>query len=129
MSDLQTVTELAAELGVTARAIRFYEKKDLIAPRRLGWTRVYTRRDRARLILILRGKRLGFSLREIKEWIDLYDADPDHIEQFTLLAEKVGDRIGALERQRRDIEATLKELRVVLSQARDHLNRHSRKSA
>ena len=129
MSDLQTITELAADLGVTPRAIRFYEKKGLLAPQRVGRTRAYTRRDRTRLILILRGKRLGFSLREIKEWIDLYDADPDHIEQFTLLARKLGDRIGALERQRHDIEATLKELREILGHAQDHLNRHARKSA
>ncbi|MBV9755883.1 MAG: MerR family transcriptional regulator, partial [Alphaproteobacteria bacterium] len=66
-----TVTQLSAELGVTPRAIRFYETKGLLAPRRAGTTRVYTHRDRARLILILRGKRLGFSLREIKEYLEL----------------------------------------------------------
>ena len=129
MSDLQTVTELAADLGVTPRAIRFYEKKGLIAPQRAGRTRVYARRDRARLTLILRGKRLGFSLREIKEWIDLYDADPNQIEQVTHLARKVGDRIAVLEQQRADIEATLKELRQILSEARKHLSEHTLKSA
>ena len=129
MSELQTVTELAADLGVTPRAIRFYEKKGLIAPQRAGRNRVYTRRDRARLILILRGKRLGFSLREIKEWIDLYDADSGQVEQVTLLARKIGDRIAGLEQQGRDIEATLKELREILAQAQDHLNQHARKSA
>ena len=73
---LFTVGELAAELEVTPRALRFYEDRGLIQPRRAGQNRIYTRRDRARLILILRGKRLGFSLAEIKEWLDLYDADP-----------------------------------------------------
>lgn len=129
MSDLQTVTELAADLGVTPRAIRFYEKKGLIAPQRVGRTRVYARRDRARLTLILRGKRLGFSLRELKEWIDLYDADPNQIEQVTHLIRKVTDRIAMLEQQRADIEATLKELRQILSEAREHLNEHTLKSA
>lgn len=72
---LYTVTELAAELGMTARAIRFYEDKGLITPQRAGTTRVYSSRDRARMILILRGKRLGFSLGTIREYLDLYDAD------------------------------------------------------
>ncbi len=75
---LYSVSQLARQLGVTARTIRFYEDKHLINPQRAGTTRVYTHRDRARLVLILRGKRLGFSLREIKEFLDLYDADPQH---------------------------------------------------
>src|SRR5271170_1250244 len=75
---LFSVSQLAGQLGVTARTIRFYEDKHLISPQRAGTTRVYTPRDRARLTLILRGKRLGFSLREVKEFLDLYDAVPHH---------------------------------------------------
>lgn len=110
---LYTITELADELGVTARAIRFYETKDLIAPERVGKNRVYTVRDRARLLLILRGKRLGFSLAEVKEFLDLYDADPTQREQFLMLLRGVRRRVGELERQRRDLDLTLEELRAV----------------
>src|SRR5919112_4739402 len=83
--DLLTVNQLAEELGVTPRAIRFYEAKGLIAPRRAGTTRVFDRRDRARLLLVLRGKRLGFSLAEIREFLDLYDADHSQHSQLSLL--------------------------------------------
>jgi DNA-binding transcriptional MerR regulator len=121
MQKLYSVTELAEELGVTPRALRFYEDKGLVAPRRAGTTRVYTPRDRGRLALILRGKRLGFSLREIGEWLDLYDADPNQGEQMRLLVAKVHERIAGLERQRDDLEATLKELREIERAARRHL--------
>ena len=70
MQDLYTVTELAEQLGTTPRALRFYEDKGLVSPRRAGTTRIYTHRDRGRLALILRGKRLGFTLREIRERLD-----------------------------------------------------------
>lgn len=129
MTDLQTITELATELGMTPRAIRFYEKKGLVSPQRVGRTRAYTRRDRGRLILIMRGKRLGFSLREIKNWLDLYDADPSHVTQAHAAAEKIAVRIAALEQQRKDISATLKELHDVLAHAKHYLEQHDRKSA
>src|ERR1700756_4709300 len=93
---LYTVTELARELGVTARAVRFYEDKGLIAPHRVGTTRVFTPRDRARMILILRGKRLGFRLSEIAEYLDLYDTDATHRAQLKMLLEKVCDRLTRL---------------------------------
>jgi DNA-binding transcriptional MerR regulator len=112
-----TVTQLSAELGVTPRAIRFYETKSLLAPRRAGTTRVYTHRDRARLILILRGKRLGFSLREIKEYLDLYDVDHTQREQLRMLLGAVRKRIARLEDQRAALEDTLRELRDVEGQA------------
>ncbi len=118
---LYTVTELARDLGITARAIRFYEDKGLIKPQRAGNTRVYTHRDRGRLILILRGKRLGFSLREISEWLDLYDGDRDQVEQARVIASRVEDRIDQLEQQRRDIDATLIELREIREMAHAHL--------
>jgi len=105
-----TVTELAEELGTTPRAIRFYETKGLIKPKRAGSTRIYTHKDRARLLLILRGKRLGFSLADIKEYLDLYVLDTTQTEQILLLREKVRKRVSELERQREDLETTLTEL-------------------
>ena len=113
-----TVTQLARELGITARTIRFYEDKGLISPQRAGSTRVYTARDRARMILILRGKRLGFSLREIKEYLDLYDVDPTHAKQLRLLLTSVHSRITRLEDQRVALDQTLEELREVEAQAK-----------
>ena len=122
MRKLYSVTELAEELGVTPRALRFYEDKGLVTPQRAGTTRVYTHRDRGRLALILRGKRLGFSLREIGEWLDLYDADPAQAAQMRVLVGKVHERIAVLERQRDDLEATLSELREIERAARRHLD-------
>ena len=116
-ADLFTVNQLAEELGVTARAIRFYEAKGLIAPQRAGTMRVFTRRDRARLQLVLRGIRLGFSLAEVREYLDLYDADRSQREQVRLLLGKVQDRIARLEGQRRDLEQALRELRDIERQA------------
>ncbi|MDE8345110.1 MAG: MerR family DNA-binding transcriptional regulator [Acidocella sp.] len=107
---LYSVSQLARQLGVTARTIRFYEDKNLITPQRAGTTRVYTHRDRARLALILRGKRLGFSLREIKEFLDLYDADPQHHLQLRQLLIAVRKRITKLKEQRSAIEESLTEL-------------------
>ncbi|TDH58643.1 MerR family DNA-binding transcriptional regulator [Dankookia rubra] len=117
MSELFTVNQLAEEFGVTPRAIRFYEVKGLIAPRRAGTTRVFDRRDRARLLLVLRGKRLGFSLAEIREFLDLYDADHTQHSQINLLLARVRQRIAELEQQRRDLDQTLGELRLVESEA------------
>jgi DNA-binding transcriptional MerR regulator len=116
--ELFTINQLAEELGVTQRALRFYEAKGLIAPRRVGTMRVFTRRDRARLRLVLRGIRLGFSLAEVREYLDLYDADPTQREQVRLLLGKVAARIEALEAQRRDLEQALAELRGIEAQAR-----------
>jgi DNA-binding transcriptional MerR regulator len=107
---LYSVSQLARQLGVTARTIRFYEDKSLITPQRAGTTRVYTHRDRARLVLILRGKRLGFSLREIKEFLDLYDADPQHHLQLRTLLASVRKRMAKLLEQRTAIEESLAEL-------------------
>ncbi|HYI83865.1 MAG TPA: MerR family DNA-binding transcriptional regulator [Acetobacteraceae bacterium] len=112
-----TVNQLAEELGITARAIRFYEAKGLIAPRRAGTTRVFDRRDRARLLLVLRGKRLGFSLASIREFLDLYDADRTQSAQLRLLLDATRERIRELERQRVDLDQTLRELREVEAEA------------
>lgn len=120
---LLTVTELAAELGVTARAIRFYEDKGLIQPGRVGATRAYTRREHARMQLILRGKRLGFSLREIKEFLDLYDVDPEHDEQKRLLLRAVRDRIRQLRAMNAALARTLDELQAIELQVSSALER------
>jgi DNA-binding transcriptional MerR regulator len=112
-----TVTQLARDLSVTPRTIRFYEDKGLITPRRAGTMRVYTKRDRARMALILRGKRLGFSLREIKDYLDLYDLDPSQSEQIRLLLKQVQDRLEMLEDQRLALEETIIELKDIEEQA------------
>jgi len=111
-----SVAELAKELGITTRTLRFYEDRGLIAPQRAGVARIYSRRDRARMILILRGKRLGFTLREIKEYFELYDVDSTHFEQLKRLAQSVSERIARLEMQRQALEETLAELVEVRDQ-------------
>ena len=116
-----SVTQLALDLGVTARTIRFYEDKDLISTRRAGNNRVYTQRDRARMILILRGKKLGFTLREIKEYLDLYDVDPTQAKQLRLLLQAVHVRIVQLEDQRVALDEALGELRDVEAQTHNAL--------
>lgn len=128
-SDLITVTQLAERLGVTARAIRFYEDKGLIKPQRLGATRVYTRREQARMKLILRGKRLGFSLREIAEFLDLYDVDTTQRTQMRALIERVQRRAADLKEQRQAITQTLAELAELEQQAQALLQSSARKSA
>ena len=116
-----TIGELAEGLGLTTRTIRFYEAKGLLAPERRGVARSYTRRDRARLLLILRGKNLGFSLDDIKEYLGLYDADPAHFAQVKLLEAKVDAHIADLNRKRGDIERTLQELQQIRTQIGAHL--------
>ncbi len=116
-----TVPELAENLGVTLRTIRFYEQKGLVAPQRAGTTRIYTRHDKARMLIILRGKRLGFTLKEIADYLDLYGADPTQAEQIKMLLTRVRDRIEALEDQRQALDVTLDELRDIEQQSIDAL--------
>ena len=110
-----TIRDLAEEFGCTHRTIRFYEDQGLLSPRREGQNRIFSPRDRARLSLILRGRRLGFTLAEIGEMLNLYDADPGHLRQLTVALEKGRARIAQLERQRADIDAALVELRELES--------------
>jgi DNA-binding transcriptional MerR regulator len=120
---LYTIGELAAEVKVTTRTIRFYESKGLIAPARRGLARCYSRRDRARLKLILRGKNLGFSLEAIAEYLKLYDADPAHIAQTQMLLKGVEEAIQSLQTKRTDLDRTLKELREIRAQCVEHLQK------
>ena len=112
-TDFYTVPELAKELNITQRAIRFYESKALLLPQRAGTTRVYSHKDRARLVLILRGKRLGFSLAEIREFLDLYHIDTDNSLQTKLLSEKVSIKINELLEQRNELDLVLAELNEI----------------
>jgi DNA-binding transcriptional MerR regulator len=123
---LYSIGDLAAELGVTHRALRLYEDQGLLAPQRIGNQRIYSPRDRARLILVLRGKRLGFSLADIREMLELYDVDPDHLEQLRLTLKKGCARIAELERQQREIALTLKELRESERYLRDLIRQRER---
>ena len=111
MAELFTIGELAAAFALSPRAIRFYEDQGLLAPERAGTQRVYSKRDRARLQLILRGKRLGFSLADIREFLDLYDADGTKRQQMAMTLERTRARIADLEQQLEDITITLAELR------------------
>jgi len=118
--DLFAIADLANEFGISTRAIRFYEAKGLLRPERVGGTRVFRRRDRARLILILRGKRLGFSLRDISDYLSLYDAH-SQTAQVNLLIQKVDERLDLLERQLVDLQTTITELREIRNLADDRL--------
>ena len=122
-----TITELSREFDVTPRAIRHYEEQGLIFPERAGQSRVYSKRDRTRLKLTLRGKRLGLSLPEIKELIDMYDTAPDQSSQLVKLVAVLAKRRAALEQQREDIEAVLAELDGFERQCRDILAGADRK--
>ena len=107
-----TIRQLCLEFGVTARALRFYEDRGLLQPDRRGQQRVFSPRDRARLQLILRGKRVGFSLAEIGDLLDLYDKDDQHAQQMAASVAQFKRRIVALEAQRVDIELSIEDLRT-----------------
>ena len=118
-----TIARIAAEFGVTHRTVRHYEDLGLISPERRGQQRVYHRRDRTRLNLILRGKRLGFPLEEIRTIIDLYDAPRGRASQLEYVLEQIDDRRADLEQRRRDLEDALKELDAFEESCRADLDR------
>ena len=107
---LYTITQLTQDFGITTRTLRFYEAQGLITPQRRGRQRLYKPADRTRLKLILRGKRLGFSLTEISEIIGMYGKAPGEAGQLQLLMRKIAERRAELEEKRNDIELTLAEL-------------------
>ncbi|QKX16351.1 MerR family DNA-binding transcriptional regulator [Microbulbifer sp. YPW1] len=110
IADSYSISELAQEFGITTRTIRFYEDKGLISPERRGQTRVYTPEDRVRLKLILRGKRLGFSLDESREIIDMYDPAHGNVDQLNRLLDRIDAKRQQLRQQQRDIEKMLAQL-------------------
>lgn len=116
-----TVSQLAEEYGVTLRTLRHYEELGLLAPQRVGATRVYHQRDRIRLELILRGKRLGFSLPEIRTIVNMYDEPPGEAGQLQYLLDQIEVRREELAQLRRDIEHTAEELDRVEARCREDL--------
>jgi len=120
-SEVFTISELAREFDITTRTIRFYEDEGLIAPERCGQKRVYNRADRTRLKLVLRGKRLGFPLGEIRRLIQLYDKPDGEIRQLDLMLEQLATSREKLVQQRKDLELQLKEFDDIELRCRDRL--------
>ena len=127
MSETFGIAELAREFAVTTRTIRFYEDKNLLSPVRQGQRRVYSLRDRVRLRLIMRGKRLGFALDEIRQMIDLYDVDPSEVTQLHHFLDKIRERQAQLIAQKHDISETLTELERIEAQCSKLLNEKQKK--
>lgn len=120
---LKGIQEVAKELGMTMRALRFYEDKGLIAPQRVGTTRIYGKREVARIRLVLRGRALGFTVREIKEFLDLYDVDPEHVEQMRRFIVRVRERLAELEQRKSALDETIAELRALERETLANLER------
>ena len=118
-----TIAQVAAELGITHRTIRYYEDLGLISPERRGTTRVFHPRDRIRLQLVLRGKRLGFPLEEIRTIVDMYDEQPGEAGQLRYLLGQIDERRAELEQRRRDVEAALAELEDLEQRCQDDLRK------
>lgn len=112
--DLMGIRDMCAAFDVTARTLRFYESKELLSPRRVGQTRLFTRRDRARLKLILRGKRFGFALEEIRELLDLYDRDDRHLTQLRKTFDLARERLAEMEARRAELDEAIADLRAEL---------------
>jgi DNA-binding transcriptional MerR regulator len=105
-----TIGDLSREFGVTLRTLRFYEDRNLLRPRRQGQNRIYSRRDRARLKLVLMGKKVGFSLGEIKDMLDLYDLKDGQVTQLRVALDRFAKQIALLRQQKQDVEQAIEEL-------------------
>jgi DNA-binding transcriptional MerR regulator len=116
-----TIAEVAEEFGITHRTVRYYEDVGLVSPERRGTVRVFHPRDRIRLQLVLRGKRLGFPLEEIRTIVDMYDQQPGEAGQLRYLLDQIGDRRAELEERRRDVESALAELADLEQRCQDDL--------
>jgi DNA-binding transcriptional MerR regulator len=127
--DLKTIGEMCAEFAVTPRTLRFYEAKELLAPIRSGQKRLYTKRCRARLQLILQGKRFGFSLEDIRQTLDLYALGDQQVSQVARICELGTARLAAMEAQRAELEVAIADLRRQMKRAEDYLAQHRATSA
>jgi DNA-binding transcriptional MerR regulator len=128
MSRTFTIRQLTKEFSVTTRTLRFYEDEGMVAPERRGQTRIYSIRDRARIVLILRGRRLGFSLAEIREYLGLYDRNLS-VKQLLHARRKFEERITAFERQKVDIDTSIAELKRSISEVEERMADHARRDA
>lgn len=118
-----SITELCKEFGVTARALRFYEQRKMLAPQRCGEARAFTYRDRARLQLILRGKQFGFTLAEIKGWLDLYQPDGDNTKQLQMALPKLQSQLKRLQRERLEMDEAIADLERSCELVQEQLSR------
>ena len=126
---LMTIREMCDAYEVTPRTLRFYEAKELLFPNRQGTKRLFTRRDRARLKLILRGKRFGFSLEEIRQLLDLYDVGDQHVTQISKTVELATQRLTDMESQRAELDEAIEDLKTQLAWGEKHLSTLSSESA
>lgn len=113
--ELLGIRDMTRFFGVTARALRFYEEKGLIAPKRQGQERLYSRRDRGRLRLVLMGKAVGFSLEDVRAMLDLYDLGDGGVTQMKVARAKYGEQVGRLQAQKRDIDTAIAELESAIT--------------
>ena len=125
-----SIGQMCADFDVTPRTLRFYEQKELLTPIREGQRRIFTQRDRARLKLILRGKRFGFSLEDIRQWLNLYDLGDGQVTQLTLWVENATKQMDTLRAQRDELEDAMSELQGLIDVAESELaNRTAAKAA
>lgn len=122
LSGFTRIGEMAESFGVTLRALRFYEDKGLIEPKRIGNARLYSQRDKARLRLVLLGRKVGFSLREVKQMMDLYDPNGSNIRQMKVVLEKSERQLGRLEKQRAAIDEAIGDLKSLIATVRGRLD-------
>lgn len=121
-SEYMRIGDMARAFGVTLRALRFYEDKGLISPKREGSTRLYTRRDRARMKLILLGRKVGFSLRDVKQILDLYDPHGSNVKQLRLTLEKSEKQLARLQKQRASLDEAIGDLSQTMTAVRKQLS-------